>query len=140
AQQQEVAAGADDLLGPLTVGGAAGDLHDRALLVGVLQPVEIVPDHQAEAEHEHAHGRQCDERGAASTTRPGLGPVVILPLAGELDIVGVGHSGPSLEAPRRAVTGPATPRCPRGRPGPGAEAPGRTAGPIRRAPRPAPRP
>src|SRR5699024_10947223 len=54
-QPQEVTAGAVDLLGPLTVGGAAGDLHDRALLVGVLQPVEIVPDHQAEAEHEHAH-------------------------------------------------------------------------------------
>src|SRR5699024_6374567 len=76
-----------------------------------------------------------DEGDATSTAPAGFGLVPVLPVAGELEVGTMAHSGPSLTVPPAAVIGPSEPRGPGHRPVPGASAPGCTQGPILSAPR-----
>src|SRR5699024_2593989 len=88
AQQQAVASGAVDVLGPLTVGGPAGDADDIALLVRVAERLHVRADHHARADHQHGDQPQPDQREPAAPAPAGFGGVGVLPVGGQIDVVG----------------------------------------------------
>src|SRR5699024_10844208 len=82
-QQQEVAPGAVDVLGPLTVGGPAGDADDITFLVRVAERLHVAADHHTRADHHHGDEPQPDQCEAAAPAPTGFGGVAILPVGGQ---------------------------------------------------------